>query len=181
MDEHVLLGKIAKGDPAAWNTLVEGVSDRLFRAACLLCRNDRDAEDAVQETFLRFAQSLSRFRGDSSIYTWLYGILLNVVRQERRVFARLVLTNEPPEGEATDPDSGSGMDRQAVATALLSAMRRLTPEHRVVLTLRYYEQLPVHEIASRLGISPGTVKSRLFHARQQMSVWVPESLNPFTP
>ena len=178
MDEPVLIRKVVEGDPTAWDLVVETFGDRLFRAACLLCRNDRDAEDMVQETFLRFAQSRSRFRGDSSIYTWLYGILLNVVRQERRVFSRLVYTDEPLEGEMACPDSGADMDRQTIANALLEAMRRLTPEHRIVLTLRYYEHLSVAEIASKLGLSPGTVKSRLFHARLQMRARVPENLKP---
>lgn len=179
MDEHSTISKIKAGDTAAWEALIELVGDRLFRAACLMCRNDQEAEDAVQETFLRFSQSLSRFRGESSVYTWLYGILLNVVRKEKRFFSRMVVTDNPPEISAACPAGGSGLDRQAEAEALMTAMRKLSPEHRMVLALRYYDQLSVCEIALKLGVSAGTIKSRLFHARQLMSVLVPESLNPF--
>lgn len=180
MDHNGLLEGVRNGNPAAWNALVEAVGDRLFRAACLLCDNDSDAQDAVQETFLRFARGLSRFRGDSSLHTWLHGILLNVMRERWRESARMIVTDTPPEPEARADDSGRALDTQVVAGFLIKALRKLTPEHRVVLTMRYYDQLPVAEIAARLDISAGTVKSRLFHARQQMSVWVPKTLNPFS-
>ena len=179
MDDRALIQRIRDGDPAAWQSLVDGVADRLFHAACLLCRNDRDAEDAVQESFLRFVKTLSRFRGDSSLYTWLYGILLNVVRQQRRQWHLIVPMDTPPDCATGDANIGATLDREAASEVLLAAMRKLTPKHRAVLTLRYYEQLPVTDIAARLGIGVGTVKSRLFHARRQMSVLVPESLNPF--
>jgi RNA polymerase sigma-70 factor (ECF subfamily) len=182
MNEKVLLQRIRDGDAAAWNDLVEAVGDRLFRAACLLCNSNSDAENAVQETFYRFAKTLSRFRGDAALYTWLYGILHNVVRQQRRDSSRLIFTDNLPECDDGQADTGAvldALDTDTVATSLNQALRQLSPEHRTVMILRYYDQLPVHEIAARLGCSAGTVKSRLFHARQQMSVLVPESLNPF--
>jgi len=179
MREDALLLRIRDNDPIAWNDLVEFVGDRLFQAACRFCANEHDAENAVQETFYRFAKTLSQFRGDSSLYTWLYGILFNVVRQQRRTTSWLRFTDTLPEREATSPDAGASLDSETAALSLSDALQKLTPEHRMALVLRYYDQLPVLEIAKRLGCSTGTVKSRLFHARQQMSVLVPQSLNPF--
>ena len=69
MNEDFLLQRLRQNDPAAWDDLVEVVGDRLFRAACLFCANESDAENAVQETFYRFAKTLDRFRGDSALYT----------------------------------------------------------------------------------------------------------------
>ncbi|MDD5705885.1 MAG: RNA polymerase sigma factor [Kiritimatiellae bacterium] len=179
MEDHLLIRQLRDGDPSAWESLVESMGDRLYRAACLLCRNDRDAEDAVQESYLRLAKTLPRFRGDSSLYTWLYGILLNVVRQQRRQWRQIFLTESPPECMTRGADAGATLDGETASETLLTAMRKLTEEHRAVLTLRYCEQLPIADIAARLRVSPGTVKSRLFYARQQMSVLVPGSLNPF--
>ena len=158
-----------------WLLLILGI------AACLFCANETDAKNAVQETFFRFAKNLPRFRGDSSVYTWLHGILFNVVRQQRRDTARLIFTDEPPEREAEPADRCASLDAETVAHSLAEALRKLSPEHRMVLILRYYDQLPVQEIAAKLECNVGTIKSRLFHARQQMSVLVPESLNPFAP
>ncbi len=179
MNEDLLLQRIRDHDPTAWDTLVELVGDRLFRAACLFCASESDAENAVQETFYRFAKTLSHFRNDSALYTWLYGILFNVVRQHRRDKSRLFFTEDPPEGEAVPAEAGVALDTETAAHALDHALHQLTPEHRMVLILRYYEQLPVNEIARQMRSNAGTVKSRLFHARQQMSVLVPQSLNPF--
>ena len=179
MSEDSLLQRIRDHDSAAWDELVELVGDRLFRAACLFCASESDAENAVQETFYRFAKTLPRFRGNSALYTWLYGILFNVVRQHRRDKSRLLFTDVPPEGEAVPADAGLALDSETAAAALHRALGKLSPEHRMVMVLRYYDQMPVNEIASQLGCSAGTVKSRLFHARQQMSVLVPQSLNPF--
>ena len=179
MSEDLLLQRLRAGDPAAWDDLVALTGDRLFRAATLYCANESDAENAVQETFFRFAKTLSRFRGDSALYTWLYGILVNVVRQHRRDRSRLLFTEDPPEGEAVPSNAGVALDAASAAAALERALEKLTPDHRMVLIMRYYEQRPVSDIARQMGCSVGTVKSRLFHARQQMSVLVPQSLNPF--
>jgi RNA polymerase sigma-70 factor (ECF subfamily) len=181
MNEDLLLQQLRAADPAAWDALVELAGDRLFRAACLLCASEGDAENAVQETFYRFATTLPRFRGDSALYTWMHGILINVVRQHRRDQSRLVLVEVPPEGEAVPSEAGRALDAETAARSVRQALQRLTPDHRLVLVMRYYDQMPVNAIAAKLGCSEGTVKSRLFHARREMSAWVPESLNPFAP
>lgn len=181
MHDDLLLQRLRTNTPAAWDDLVNLVGDRLFRAASLFGFNKSDAENAVQETFFRFAKTLPQFRGDSALYTWLYGILLNVVRQHRRDRSHLLFTEDPPEGDAVPSNAGVALDAKTVAQTLARALEKLSPDHRIVLILRYYEQLPVSDIAQKLGCSAGTVKSRLFHARQQMSVLVPQSLNPFAP
>src|SRR6266446_3726570 len=80
--------------------LIESYGDRLLRSACLLCGDETEAQDLVQETFVQALKSAHRFRGDSAVYTWLHGILLNVCRrhlrkQKRLVFDEGLLLREP--------------------------------------------------------------------------------------
>ena len=102
-----------------------------------------------------------------------------MVRQQRRNTNWLSFTDTLPESETAPADADAALDAETVAQSLSQALQKLTPEHRMVMVLRYYDQLSVQEIGEKLECSVGTVKSRLFHARQQMSVLVPKSLNPF--
>lgn len=178
MDEAKLIAQIRGGDATAWGTVVEAYGQRLLRSAYLLLGGSGEAEDLVQETLLQAARSFRRFRGESGLYTWLHGILLNVTRTHQRRAARTVYVAAPEPVEVAPADQGRQLDAEMTAAAMLAALRRLTPEHREVVVLHYYEQLPVEEIARRTGVGAGTVKSRLHYARQQLSVLIPPGLNP---
>lgn len=181
MNDAAVVARIRGGDPTAWTEVVDAYGDRLYRSACLLSGNPADAEDWVQETLLQAAKSLGRFRGEAALSTWLHAILFNVARRARRQSARMVSTETTAVEQTTPAEQGDRLDDEVVAAALLAALRQLSTEHREVVVLRYYEQLPVQEIARRTGVGKGTVKSRLHYARQQLSVLLPPELNPFAP
>lgn len=178
MDEATLLCRLRNSDATAWDAVVELHGQRLLRSAYLLTGGSGEAEDLMQETLLQAARSIQRFRGDSGLYTWLHGILLNLTRAHQRRSARTVYTESPEPTEVAPAEQGQHLDAETTAAAVLAALRQLTPEHREVVVLHYYEQLPVEEIAGRVGVGAGTVKSRLHYARQQLSVLIPPSLNP---
>jgi RNA polymerase sigma-70 factor, ECF subfamily len=180
MDEQQLVQGLRNQAPQAAKELVASYGDRLFRSACLLCGNDAEAEDLVQETFLQALRSASRFGGRSSLYTWLHGILLNLIRHYHRDRRRMVYDESlaRPETIAVEEDP-SGLDGATTSCALADALRQLSEPHREVIVLRFYEDLKIHEIAARLGISKGTVKSRLHYAIAQMQRRLPGELNPF--
>ena len=90
MDEQQLVRALHSQDPEAAQELVAAYGDRLFRTACLLCGDESEAPDLVQETFLQAVRSVHRFGGRSSVYTWLHGILLNLTRHYHRGRKRLV-------------------------------------------------------------------------------------------
>ncbi|MGD1017728.1 MAG: RNA polymerase sigma factor [Verrucomicrobiia bacterium] len=180
MDEERLITALKAHVPGAAQELVSSYGDRLFRSAFLLCGNEADAEDIVQETFLQAMRSVHRFRGDSTIYTWLHAILLNLTRHYHRDRKRIVCDNELVGREVSPADeSPSPLDAGAATSALLKAMCRLSDAHREVLILRYYEDMKIHEIARHLGISTGTVKSRLHYAIGEMQKLLPGELNLF--
>jgi RNA polymerase sigma-70 factor (ECF subfamily) len=166
--------------PGALPELVNAYGDRLLRSACLLCGDPSEAQDLVQETFLQAFRSAHRFEGRSGVYTWLHGILLNLSRHYHRKHHRLVYDEEPA-AQAVAPmaDVSLALDLTTSSAALTKALRLLAEPHREVLVLRFYENMKIHEIAAQLGISAGTVKSRLHYAIVEMQKWVPEEMNLF--
>jgi RNA polymerase sigma-70 factor (ECF subfamily) len=179
MEEQELTALLRNNTDLAIEKTVEIYGNRLLRAAFLLCGNLADAEDMTQEAFLIFVKSLDKFKYQSSIYTWLYGILRNLVLKNRRNSARLLFTASIPEEESITPEQGEGLDSMQASRILADALQSIEPEHREIVVLRYYEGLSINEIADQLAINSGTVKSRLFYARQQLSSILPKSLNLF--
>jgi RNA polymerase sigma-70 factor (ECF subfamily) len=180
MEEEQFIAALRGQDPAAVRELVDSHGNRLLRSAFLLCGNETDAQDLVQETFLQARKSAGRFRGGSTVYTWLHAILLNLSRHYHRDRKRLVCDPELAEAEVAAPEEGpSRLDTEAASSALSDALGRLTAPHREVLILRFYEEMKIHEIAAHLGISNGTVKSRLHYAIAQMRELLPGELNLF--
>jgi len=168
-------------DSGGWQGVVDSCGDRLFRSAFLLCGNETEAEDLVQETFLEALRSFHRFRKQSTIYTWLHAILVNLVRHYHRNRHRLVYDGDAAKAEPAAPEeSPNGLDLEITAAALTEAMSRLSAAHREVLVLRYYQELQIREISEQLRVSAGTVKSRLHYAILELQKNFPTHLNLFS-
>jgi RNA polymerase sigma-70 factor (ECF subfamily) len=134
----------------------------------------------VQETFLQAVRSAHRFGGRSGVYTWLHGILLNLTRHYHRDRKRMIYDEALARRESvTVEENPNRLDVETTSCALADALRQLSDPHREVIVLRFYENLRIHEIADRLGISSGTVKSRLHYAIAQMQRRLPNELNLF--
>jgi RNA polymerase sigma factor (sigma-70 family) len=180
MDEEQLVQGLRSQDPGAVQELVVSHGDRLFRSACLLCGDQAEAQDLVQETLLQAVRSGPRFRGGSRVYTWLHGILLNLTRHYHRDRKRMVYDEELARQEPAPPEEDpSRLDVEMSSSALASALDGLSGPHREVIILRFYEDMKIHEIAGHLGISNGTVKSRLHYAIAELERRLPGELNLF--
>ena len=180
MEQEQLAAALRRRDPAAAQELVRCWGDRLLRSAFLLCGNETEAQDLAQETFVQALQSAPRFRGGSSVYTWLHGILLNLTRHYHRDRRRLVCDDALARRDSPAPaEEKSGLDADAATAALATALGRLSEPHREAVVLRFYEDLKIHEVAARLAVSPGTVKSRLHYAIAELQRFLPAELNPF--
>ncbi len=141
---------------------------RIHRAALVLCGNPWDADDLAQETFLVLAQQSGRFRGDSQLFTYLYGILLNLDRRERRRHgtrrrALQVMQNEMPQSRYILPAAETAVEVSEWKRSLWSRVAQLPEAQRETLVLRFSEQLRYDEIATVLECPLGTVKSRIFN------------------
>ena len=182
MDEGELVAGLKRHDLAIIEVLVETHGDRLLRSATLLCGDQSYAEDLVQDVFLEAMQSVHRFRGQASLYTWLHSILLNLTRHHRRDNRRLIYDNDlAAEEEAHDlgEEGPHRADLRSAATELKQALKQLSNEHREVLVLRFFERMKIDEMAQHLGISIGTVKSRLHYGIEQMRKTLPPEMNLF--
>ncbi len=149
-------------DDAALAAWVDAHAARLYRAAALLAA-EVEAADLVQEVFLVASRRRAAFDGSAAPYTWLYGILRNLARDRRRKHARRARLRPVDDRRARDPERMLAAERDRARVR--AAVRRLPDGHREVVALYYLEEVPVAEVARRLGLPPGTVKSRLFKAR----------------
>jgi RNA polymerase sigma-70 factor (ECF subfamily) len=180
MDQQRLVNGLRNRDPTAIQELVDLYGTRLLRSASLLCGNETDAQDLVQETFVEAINSAHRFQGRSALYTWLRAILLNLTRHYHRDRNKLIYDDELPDNEPSQSEQEPvRLDLEAAGSALASALAKLSAPHREVLVLRYFEQLKIREIAVQLSISRGTVKSRLHYAIAELQKLLPQEMNLF--
>jgi RNA polymerase sigma-70 factor (ECF subfamily) len=181
VDEEQLVSALRSRHPEEWARLVDSLGDRLLRSAFLLCGDATEAQDLVQETFLKALRAAPQFRGHSSVYTWLHGILLNLSRHYHRDSKRIFYDDELAAGQnATASEEGPlESDFEAVSCALQKGLRRLPGPLREILILRFYEEMKIEEIARHLGLATGTVKSRLHYALKHMQNLLPTEMNLF--
>lgn len=141
---------------------------RIHRAALVLCGNPWDADDLAQETFLVLSRQGDSFQGRSAVYTWLYGILLNLDRRERRRYGMRrkklrVLWDNQPSDVGTSPGADAAAEVSEWKKSLWARVAQLPDGQRQALVLRFSEGLRYEEIAAVLDCPLGTVKSRIFH------------------
>lgn len=163
--EADLLDACRRGEPAAFEALVRRHERQVYRVAFRLLQNRPDAEEAVQEVFVRVYRALPQFRREARLGTWLYRITVNVcVEGHRRVARR----REVPLDAAVDEPSGAASPGdwarvRELAARTAEALRALPPRQRATLVLRLYEELSLQEIAEVLDAPLGTVKANLHH------------------
>lgn len=181
-----------EGDEAAFENLVNQFQDQMYRRAMYILRNADDALDVLQEAFIRCYRNLHQFRGEAKFSTWLYQIVNNTALNysawhQRRGKGKTYSLDAPMKdddgGEYTwehaDPAPGPRREAEGheAVSALQEAMEKLTQEHREILLLRFDTGLSYEEIAKRLEIKVGTVKSRINRARQELRTNMGEHLD----
>lgn len=174
-DEPELLARCRAGETAAFETLVDRYRDRAYGLALRLTRSAPDAEEVAQDAFVSVWKSIGAFRGDASFSTWLYRIVwrkaLDRTELLRNRGRREIAVDDPArvEAEATSTEAGAADPARSARSAESARMERLLaalPEApRAVVTLYYYEDRSVGEVAAALGLPEGTVKTHLYRAR----------------
>ncbi len=176
---------VLAGDTGAYRALVERYQERVYAVLYGMLRNREDARDLTQETFVRAFQNLSRFQGQSSFYTWVYRIAMNVGvdhlrRQKQRAheaFEEGVATREMggamSEGAHRDGPARH-LERKRLHAKLLDALQALPEDQRQIVVLREVDGLSYKEISDVLDIPEGTVMSRLFYARKKLQAALTE-------
>lgn len=168
-DLESLVWRCSQGDEAAFVELFRSQQAHVYRLAMAILRDPHDAEDAVQETFVRVFDQLARFRGESSFQTWLTAIAVNVCRDRLRARkVRRALSLDRLRRQAGRIDVADAVAGRQHRQALWSLVDRLEDGLRLPLILFYVERLSCEEIAGILGLRVNTVYSRLFTARERL-------------
>jgi RNA polymerase sigma-70 factor (ECF subfamily) len=179
IDETTLVTQSREGDTAAFGELVRRYEGKIFRLAQHVTQNREDAEDVLQETFMKAYEHLDQFQGNSKFYTWIVRIAVNqaLMKLRRRKTDKSVSLDETIDtGEDTmmreiaawDEDPEQRFSREELGSILDTAVQSLEPPYRSVFTLRDIDELSTEETAEALGLSVPAVKSRLLRARLQL-------------
>ena len=187
-DEKDLIRRAQQGDVEAYDVLVRRYQGKIYALAYNMTSNKEDAEDRVQDVFIKAFHSLRHFKGESSFYTWLYRIAINrtinfLKTRKNRITLSL---NDMDSGAERDPAYVELRARESpirdvslieLQEKLNKALQTLSEKHRVVVVMHDIQGVPHEEIARIMGCSQGTVRSRLFYARQQLQ----KELKDFAP
>ena len=172
--EQQLVERSRRGDARAYEDLVRRHQHLAFRTACVFTGSAADAEEAVQDSFMKAWRALPRFRAGAPFRPWLLAIVANEAKTRRRASGRRVAwtlraaEQESVTGSAAAPSAESVVLDSEQRATLLAAVAALPERERTVLELRYLLELPEAEMATVLGCRPGTVKSRLSRALDKL-------------
>jgi RNA polymerase sigma-70 factor (ECF subfamily) len=181
--DRLLVDRFKSGDQSAFNEMVSRYWDRIYAMVHQLLRNPQDAEEVTQDAFIRAHRGLVNFRGDSAFSTWLYQIATNLARnrywywwrrkrdQSISIDAPVSSENDTTLAEMIPAELETPEDAtvtQELITSIATGMEKLSAKHREILILRNVKNLSYEEIADILGISVGTVKSRIARARESL-------------
>jgi RNA polymerase sigma-70 factor (ECF subfamily) len=187
-DDEELVLRTQRGDLRSYDELVRRYQERIYATIYHMTGNHEDAGDLTQETFIKAYQALKSFKGDSSFYTWVYRIAinktLNFLKQKRHK-THLSLDDltfnaehEPEMVElVSEKTPRRDLSLSELQQKLNAAMDKLSKEHKLVVVLHHIQGLSHEEISQILDCNIGTVRSRLFYARQQLQAYLSDYLN----
>jgi len=187
-DEGELVARLKHGDPHACEVLVQLYGGRILSVARRILRDDEDARDVVQETFVSAFRGIERFSQASTLWTWLHRIAVNAALTKLRGAGRRYEQPIEPLLPAFQSDghhvssfvhwrtADRAIEREETRRLVRACIDRLPEPYRTVLLLRDIEELDIAETAQVLGVNPATVKTRLHRARQALRTLLDHSL-----
>ncbi|MCX6640653.1 MAG: sigma-70 family RNA polymerase sigma factor [bacterium] len=161
-DEQELVRKFQAGDQAAFNDLVRKYQQPIYQVARRLLNSHEEAEDLSQDVFIKAFHNLKDFRSESSFYTWIYRIAVNLglnVLRKRKIRQFFSLETVGLSIASKTPGVDQQMEKDEMVTALHHAIEKLPNKQKIVFTLRYFQNLPHAEIARILDRDEGTIKA----------------------
>ena len=162
IEERELIRKLKKGNEDAYIYLLDIYGSRLLKTCYLVLKDEKEAEDVVQETFLRVFSHINSFRGNSSLYTWVYRIALNLCKDKRKTIREFEIYEDIIESkERVEDVVFNSIDREILRKELFN----LNSIYKEILILFYFEELSIKEISQILEEKEGTIKSRLSRGR----------------
>jgi len=174
--DQALVERVQRGDKTAFDALVRKYQHRVGKLIARYVKDQSEVQDVAQEAFLKAYRALPRFRGDSAFYTWMYRIAINTAKNYLVARGRRLPSTDIEADEAEQYDGADGLKeyatpermllRDEVESTIFSALEHLPEGLRMALTLREIEGLSYEEIAEAMDCPVGTVRSRIFRARE---------------
>lgn len=186
-EEQLLVKRAQRGDLSAYDELVRRYQDRVYATIYHMTANHEDASDLAQEAFIKAYRAIRSFKGDSSFFTWVYRIAVNKTinfLKQRKKRSQMSL-NDLDFNAEHDPDLLALISEKTprrdlnlceLQEKLNEAMQKLSHVHRLVVTLHDVQGLSHDEISKIIDCNTGTVRSRLFYARQQLQAYLSDYL-----
>jgi RNA polymerase sigma-70 factor, ECF subfamily len=188
-EDAALVEASQKGNLLAFDELIQRYQKRIYATVYHMTSNHEDADDLTQESFIKAFKALGRFKGDSSFYTWIYRIAvnrtINFLKQRNRRSYHMSLNDMDLQIEK-NPDFVGLVSKRTprrdirlneLQEKMNEAMQRLSESHRLTVTLHDIQGMSHDEIGAIMDCNTGTVRSRLFYARQQLQALLSEYLN----
>ncbi|MBN2638657.1 MAG: RNA polymerase sigma factor [Bacteroidales bacterium] len=170
--DHHLVAQVLEGNRFAYAKLVAQYRDMVFTLALKILKNREEAEEVAQDVFIKVYQSLNRFQGKSKLSTWVYRIAynhsLNQLKANQKNRNTGTLENIQPINGNYEPDAFEMIQKTENSQTLQNALGLLPETDQIIVTLYYYEELPVKEIAEIVGLSVQNVKVKLHRSRQKL-------------
>ena len=174
--DQALVERVQQGDKSAFDVLVRKYQNRISKLISRYIKDQHEVQDVAQEAFIKAYRALPRFRGDSAFYTWMYRIAINTAKNYLVARGRRLPSTDIEADEAEQYDGADGLKeyatpermllRDEVESTIFSALEHLPEGLRMALTLREIEGLSYEEIAEAMDCPVGTVRSRIFRARE---------------
>lgn len=180
-NDQVYIDSILNGDTSAFAVLVDRYKDLVYTLALRMMKHKEEAEEAAQDTFIKVYKSLSKFKGDSKFSTWIYRVAYNTCLDRLKKNKRqqyTVAINEYTEHQVKTLDNAlDQIEAKEREQAIQDCLALLPSEDSFLLTLYYFEELSLDEIAKIVGLKPNNVKVKLFRCRKKLATILKEKLD----
>ncbi|TMU50577.1 RNA polymerase sigma factor [Flagellimonas algicola] len=178
------IAAILNGDTQEFSVLVDQYKDLVFTVAIRTLKNREEAEEVAQDTFIKVFKSLKNFKGDAKLSSWIYRIAYNTcldrVKKHKKELKNMPIDEVRSEAVMEMGNALDGMVMQERAATIKRCIQQLSPVDAALLTLFYFEEKDLKEMAKALNLSPNTAKVKLFRARNRLGAILKNQLEPET-
>lgn len=181
-NDQPLIDAILAGDTQSFSVLVERYKDLVFTLAIRMLKHREEAEEVSQDTFIKVFRSLNKFKGDSKFSTWIYKVAYNTCLDRLKKHKRaqhVVAIDEYTEHQVMTIDNAlDAMEKEERRQAIQGCLQQLPSDDSALLTLYYFEELSLEEIAKIVGLTANNVKVKLFRSRKKLTSILRNRLEP---
>ncbi|MFL0352325.1 RNA polymerase sigma factor [Xanthomarina sp. GH4-25] len=181
-NDQILINQITEGDTNAFAILVDRYKDLVFTLALRMLKHREEAEEVSQDTFIKAYKSLSKFKGDSKFSTWIYKVAYNTcldrIKKNKRKYNEIAIDEYTEHQVKTIDNALENMVADERKQAIQDCLNLLPNEDGFLLTLYYFEEQSLDEIAKVVGLTANNVKVKLFRSRKKLMVILKQRIEP---